>query len=113
MSPRLAKTKARGYGAEHKRLRKRWQLEVDAGLVACARCGRWIAPGSLWDLGHVDGSRTEYAGPEHRRCNRATRRGRWASCARRASAWKQQRAALEGLRIEVPAGGDAGHDFVL
>ena len=72
MSPRLAKTKARGYGAEHKRLRKRWQLEVDAGLVACARCGRWIAPGSLWDLGHVDGSRTEYAGPEHRRCNRAT-----------------------------------------
>ena len=46
MSPRLAKTKARGYGAEHKRLRKRWQLEVDASLVACARCGRWIAPGS-------------------------------------------------------------------
>ena len=41
------------------------------------------------------------------------RQARWGLMPRRASAWKQQRAALEGLRIEVPAGGDAGHDFVL
>jgi hypothetical protein len=37
------------------------------------RCGERIAPGERWDLGHVDGSGlTEYAGPEHERCNRAT-----------------------------------------
>ena len=31
-----------------------------------------IEPGSAWDLGHLDGSLTQYAGVEHRRCNRAT-----------------------------------------
>jgi hypothetical protein len=29
-----------------------------------------IAPGSPWDLGHVDGDRSKHWGPEHRRCNR-------------------------------------------
>ena len=45
-----------------------------AGVVACARCGRWIAPSEPFDLGHVDGDRGRYAGPEHQRCNRATSR---------------------------------------
>jgi hypothetical protein len=66
------KTVARGYGATHKRLRARWKPLVDSGQVACARCGRTIAPGTPWDLGHVDSDRSQYAGPEHQRCNRAT-----------------------------------------
>lgn len=65
----------RGYGSRHKAERRRWVPKVAAGVVLCARpgCGRLILPGEPWDLGHVDGSgKTEYAGPEHRRCNRAT-----------------------------------------
>src|SRR5262245_25661856 len=45
---------------------------VLAGGVRCARCGEEIRPGEPWDLGHRDGSKVEYTGPEHRRCNRAT-----------------------------------------
>jgi hypothetical protein len=66
------KTVERGYGANHKRLRRLWEPRVAAGDVACARCGRLIMPGEAWDLGHVDGDRSQYAGPEHRRCNRST-----------------------------------------
>lgn len=63
----------RGYGARHQAERRRWAPKVAAGGVACARCGGLIEPGMPWDLGHVDGSgKTEYAGPEHRACNRAT-----------------------------------------
>lgn len=29
-----------------------------------------IQPGEAWDLDHVDGSRSEYAGPAHAHCNR-------------------------------------------
>jgi hypothetical protein len=41
-------------------------------LSVVERCGELIEPGTPWDLGHVDGDRTRYAGPEHRYCNRAT-----------------------------------------
>ena len=67
-----AKTKARGYGAEHKRRRRQWAPQVARGEVCCARCGDFIYPGEPWDLGHVDWDKTRYAGPEHRACNRAT-----------------------------------------
>lgn len=63
----------RGYGARHQQLRKQWKPHVEAGEVACARCGRIIAPGTPWDLGHVDGDKSRYSGPEHARCNRATK----------------------------------------
>ena len=63
---------ARGYGTEHRRLRKAWAARVDAGEVTCARCGRWIAPGSAWDLDHDDQDRSVYLGPSHAKCNRAT-----------------------------------------
>lgn len=60
------------YGYEHKKLRKQWKVLVDTGTVNCARCGKPIEPGALWDLDHVDGSETEYLGPSCRGCNRAT-----------------------------------------
>ena len=63
---------SRRCGHLHKTVRNRWRLKVEAGGVACARCGEPIEPGTAWDLGHVDGGRPgEYAGPEHRKCNRA------------------------------------------
>lgn len=62
----------RGYGAAHKKLRKAWAPRVAAGVIACARCGKLIAPGAEWDLGHDDCDRSRYVGPEHARCNRAT-----------------------------------------
>jgi hypothetical protein len=65
-------TTARGYGYVHQQLRKAWARRRAAGVVSCARCGELIVPGEPWDLGHVDGDKRRYAGPEHRRCNRAT-----------------------------------------
>ena len=63
----------RGYGQAHRARRRAIAPMVEAGMVRCARCGELIAPGSPWDLGHVDGTvRRVYSGPEHRRCNRAT-----------------------------------------
>jgi len=76
----------RGYGFPHQRLRRRWRRLVEAGRVACARCGRPILPWEHWDLGHEDHDRTRYAGPEHRRCNRATA-GRGKSAKFRSRAW--------------------------
>lgn len=65
-------TRLRGYGAHHKRLRKIWDIKVQAGEVNCARCGRWIKPGTPWDLDHADNdrSRSTYLGPSHAKCNR-------------------------------------------
>lgn len=60
----------RGYDRAHQLERERLRPDVEAGLANCARCGEWIAPGELWDLGHTD-DRTAWSGPEHRRCNRA------------------------------------------
>jgi hypothetical protein len=70
-SPRPSTT-ARGYGTPHQALRRRFAELVKGGRVTCARCGGPIHPEEAWDLGHVDGDRTRWAGPEHRRCNRAT-----------------------------------------
>jgi hypothetical protein len=67
---RCGKTTARGYGAQHQQLRAEWAPLVDAGQVACARCGQPIEPGAPWDLGHTD-DRTAWTGPEHATCNRA------------------------------------------
>jgi hypothetical protein len=72
---RLATTVARGYDAAHKAERARWAPSVNAGCVACWRCGRIIIPnpallGDGWDLGHDDFDRSIWRGPEHRRCNR-------------------------------------------
>ena len=69
---RRINTSTRGYGTEHQRLRKVWAGKVEHGEVSCARCGKWIAPGTPWDLGHNDTDRSVYTGPEHRKCNRAT-----------------------------------------
>jgi hypothetical protein len=65
-----------GYGGRHQKRRALLAPLVASGQVDCARCGKRIEPGQPWDLGHVDGARRQYAGPEHRACNRATS-GRW------------------------------------
>jgi hypothetical protein len=83
------KTVERGYGATHKRLRRMWEPRVAAGYVACARCRRLIVPGESWDLGHADNDRSQYAGPEHRRCNRST-------------ASRRPRAATVSFRSMIP-----------
>lgn len=59
----------RGYDAGHEAERRRWAPLVNAGQVACARCGQAIGAGARWDLGHID-DRTAWTGPEHATCNR-------------------------------------------
>lgn len=70
----MASTAARGYDAEHVRLREQWRPHVEAGEVECWRCLELIEPGDPWDLGHDDEDRSVYRGPEHRACNRGGRR---------------------------------------
>ena len=60
------------YGSHHQKLRASYAPLVATGNVVCWRCGKFIEPGSPWDLGHADGDPLRYAGPEHARCNRAT-----------------------------------------
>jgi hypothetical protein len=56
----------RGYGTDHRRLRMLWAAEVARGSVCCGRCGRFIAPGSPWDLSHPDDDKTQALIPWHR-----------------------------------------------
>lgn len=68
---------ARGYDAEHVRLRAAWQRRLDAGeRVVCWRCEELGQPHLIdprsWDLGHDDQDRTSYRGPECAAGNRAT-----------------------------------------
>ncbi len=77
------KTTARGYGRHHQLERQRWARIIARGGVRCARgvqckhavdgLGGVIDPGADWDLGHVDGDKSRYAGPEHAECNRAVK----------------------------------------
>jgi hypothetical protein len=64
-------TTRRGYGWQHQRLRAYWRPLVQAGQVACARCGQPIRPDQAWHLGHDDHDRRIYTGPEHAACNLA------------------------------------------
>ena len=60
---------ARGYDADHDRLRAQWAPHVTAGRVTCWRCREPITAGTSWHLGHLDHDRTRYGGPEHTTCN--------------------------------------------
>lgn len=71
--PSRGSTTARGYGGAHQGLRKRWAQRIAAGGITCWRCGQPINPGDNFDLGHSDDDRSKYMGPEHPRCNRATK----------------------------------------
>lgn len=64
-----ASTTARGYGASHQRMRKKYRPLVESGQAVCARCGEPIAPTDLWELDHAE-DRSTYLGPSHRACNR-------------------------------------------
>jgi len=70
---RQRSTVEKGYGAEHRRLRREAKKQVDAGAAACWRCGRLIHPAEPWDLGHDDPRLAKhpalYRGPEHRSCS--------------------------------------------
>lgn len=72
-------TQAKYNTAEHKAQRETWTPVVEAGDAWCAEplCleerdgrGRWIQPGSPWDVAH-DTTGTVYLGPAHARCNRS------------------------------------------
>jgi hypothetical protein len=74
MAAQQGTTPGRGYGYQHQQLREQYRPQVDAGQAYCQqpRCvmpGRWIPPGTPWDLGHTD-DRTGWIGPCHAKCNR-------------------------------------------
>ena len=63
----------RGYDETHRKIRARLRPIVESGRAHCWRCGEGIGAREEWDLGHDDHDRTRYRGPEHVRCNRATK----------------------------------------
>jgi hypothetical protein len=63
------RTSARGYGAEHQAVRKKYAALVASGEATCARCGQPISPGAQFDLDDAD-DRNGYLGVSHSRCNR-------------------------------------------
>lgn len=63
--PRTGTTTQRGYGYDHKKLRKQIAPQVEAGRTNCWRCQEPIHKGQAWDLGHADDDRSKYMGPEH------------------------------------------------
>src|SRR5689334_20629229 len=65
----VSSTTARGYGYRHQRLRAWWAPRVATGLAKCWRCGRIICSDEPWHLGHADGDKRTYRGPEHVLCN--------------------------------------------
>lgn len=66
-------TTQRGYGHQHQKLRKWWAQQIaKQGAITCWKCGHPIHHGDKWDLGHDPNDRTQYRGPEHQHCNRAT-----------------------------------------
>ena len=75
LADRAGSVSSERYWGTHRVLRKNLAPLVAEGGVRCARCGEFIAPLEPWDLGHVDGS-SSHSGPEHRRCNRATKQRR-------------------------------------
>jgi hypothetical protein len=62
-----ASTKARGYGAEHQRLRAK--LLPSAYGQPCTRCGKPMLPGQALHFDHTE-DRTGYLGFAHAACNR-------------------------------------------
>jgi hypothetical protein len=74
---------ARGYGSAHRALRARLAVEVEAGRALCARCGEPILPTQAFDLGHVDGDRSRWSGPEHRHSRDCPEGGNRATAGRR------------------------------
>jgi hypothetical protein len=72
MSSSRTRTGQHRYGSHHKKVRRRYALQVKAGKATCWRCGLPIAPDEPWDLGHDDDNPSSHRGPEHRACNRAT-----------------------------------------
>ncbi len=89
MIRRKPNTTERGYGSNHQRLRKRLAPSVERGEVTCWRCGKWIRPGTPWDLGHDDYDRSITRGAEHARCNRSTT-GRKPQAPRRPQRWNSR-----------------------
>jgi hypothetical protein len=67
----------RGYDSAHDGLRAHWQRRLDMGeVVWCWRCltqgQRTPIDPKAWHLGHDDGDRSRYRGPECVPCNTAT-----------------------------------------
>ena len=58
------------YGYAHRQTRKRWRALIDAGEVWCCLCGKWLAPGSAFDLDHAPGT-DQYRGAACPSCNRS------------------------------------------